>query len=154
MKLLLIKPCDGIEKTINEFYSRYEKTHSSDSGLDIKFPETLKIPPKALGFTIHLGIECEMIDQQGNNIPYMLVPRSSIGKTPIIMANSIGIIDKTYRGELMAKVHNLSDQEFVIKKGEKLFQIVQPSLNSFDYKLVTKLSDTKRGKGGFGSTNY
>ena len=39
---------------------------------------------------------------------YMLVPRSSISKTPLRMANSIGIIDAGYRGEIMAAVDNIS----------------------------------------------
>lgn len=87
------------------------------------------------------------------HLSYMLVPRSSIVKTPYRMSNSIGIIDSGYRGNIMAFVDVLGDGPIVEPKvGERLFQIVRPTLEKFDYEIVNELSQTERGTGGFGST--
>lgn len=87
------------------------------------------------------------------HLSYMLVPRSSIVKTPYRMSNSIGIIDSGYRGNIMAFVDVLGDGPVVEPKvGERLFQIIRPNLDKFDYEIVSELSQTERGAGGFGST--
>ena len=83
----------------------------------------------------------------------MLVPRSSISKTPLRMANSIGIIDAGYRGEIIAVVDNIKNEPYTIKEGERLFQLVAPSMLSIKANLVTTLTESTRGKGGFGSTD-
>ena len=73
------------------------------------------------------------------------------------MANSVGIIDKDYRGNIMAKVRNIpnkpnTNDEYLIKKGTRLFQICSHDLSPVKVKVITKLSETSRGEGGFGST--
>ena len=98
-----------------------------------------------------MGIACEMTDEY-LPISYMLVPRSSISKTPLRMANSIGIIDAGYRGEIMAAVDNNSDDDYMVVPGQRLFQLVHPTLYPIHASLVNEFSDSERGKGGFGST--
>ena len=83
---------------------------------------------------------------------FQLVPRSSIWRTPLRQSNSIGIIDAGYRGHLMVPVDNISNEDYIIKSGERLFQIVHPSLEPIKVELVDEVSDTERGSGGFGST--
>ena len=83
---------------------------------------------------------------------YYLYPRSSISKTPLRMSNSVGIIDAGYRGEIIAKVDNLSNDDYKIEKGTRLFQICDASLEPIELRIVDKLSETTRGVGGFGST--
>ena len=68
------------------------------------------------------------------------------------MANSIGVIDSGYRGELMVPVDNPTDDDYMIKPGERLFQIILPNLEEFEVEIVDELSETERGDGGFGST--
>ena len=76
------------------------------------------------------------------------------------MANSVGIIDSEYRGNIMAKVRNIPIKEkivgnrdiFTIEKGTRLFQICSPDLSPLKVKCVDELSTTSRGSGGFGST--
>ena len=68
------------------------------------------------------------------------------------MANSIGVIDSGYRGELMVPVDNPTDDDYMIKPGERLFQIILPNLEEFEVEIVDYLSDSERGEGGFGST--
>ena len=82
-----------------------------------------------------------------------LYPRSSISKTPLRLANSVGIIDAGYRGNIMAVVDNISDEPFDIQKGQRLFQICGRFLEPINLTLIdTTLSDSERGNGGFGST--
>ena len=84
---------------------------------------------------------------------YMLFPRSSISKTPLRLSNSIGLIDSGYRGELLAVVDNISSEKYEVKKGDRLFQIVNKDLVPFEEIVETeKLDETDRGDGGFGST--
>jgi dUTP pyrophosphatase len=84
-------------------------------------------------------------------------------KTPLRLANSVGIIDSGYRGEVTAVVdkHDASnDWKTVLKrdckKFDRLFQICSPSLGPFRVELVEREGDlsvkTDRGDGGFGST--
>ena len=58
---------------------------------------------------------------------FMLVPRSSIFRTPLRQANNIGIIDSGYRGRIMVPVDNRSDGDYFIDAGQRLFQLVHPS---------------------------
>ena len=104
---------------------------------------------------LDMGIKCEMIDSDGKSIAYYIYPRSSISKTPLMLANSVGIIDSGYRGNIKIALRNaMPKTNYRIEKHVRLTQICLPSLESFIVKLVDKseLSDTVRGEGGFGST--
>ena len=84
---------------------------------------------------------------------FTLEPRSSIYKSGFIMANSRGIIDKTYRGQLMAPVISVGSSVKSIEKGTRLFQILAPDLGHIkEVVYVLSLPETLRGEGGFGST--
>jgi dUTPase len=87
-------------------------------------------------------------------VHYRLVPRSSICKTPLYMANSEGIIDRTYRGPIKAPVKNeIQQASYKIELGTRLFQIVAPDLGWIkEIRIVETLPETVRGEGGFGST--
>jgi dUTPase len=83
---------------------------------------------------------------------FMVLPRSSIYKSGLIMANSTGIIDKSYRGELKAPVWSMTGDSKV-QYGDRLFQIVAPEMGWIRHvRLVESMSNTERGAGGFGST--
>jgi len=136
------------DESLNQYYK--EKTnYNTDSGYDLFCPDTVIIPANSVG-TIDFKIRCS---PQFNKISgYYLYPRSSISKTPLIMANSVGIIDHGYRGNIMAKVFNTSNQEYIVKAGERLFQLCLPTLEPFQVYFVNVLDHTERGEGGFGST--
>lgn len=121
--------------------------HADDAGLDLIVREDIVVPARGLG-TIDFGIRCRKQGAGG----YYLYPRSSISKTPLRMANSVGIIDAGYRGNIMAKVDNISDTNYTIKKGDRLFQICMPDLRTFRVEIGAVGVDTARGTGGFGST--
>lgn len=63
-----------------------------------------------------------------------------------------GVIDSGYRGEYTIIVHNLSQEDIVIKKGQKIAQVLIQPVCRADIELVEKLSETDRQTGGFGST--
>lgn len=122
-----------------------------DSGFDVYSKEDVVVEPWNVSF-IKTGIAASSVFE-GRNMPYWLLPRSSISKTPLIMANSVGVIDSGYRGELMCPVRNMSNNVYVVEKGTRLFQIVSNDMVPYGWvNVVESLDDTTRGSGGFGST--
>ena len=121
---------------------------NGDVGLDIPMPKTIIVPSKSEAYTVDLGFKAEV------NHGYMLVPRSSISKTPLRLANSVGIIDKNYRGKVMVKLDNNSVTDFKMQEGKCYFQIVSFDGNLPTFRLVEHISKTIRGSGGFGSTTF
>jgi len=149
MMKLLIKPDNA---HIQNFYTNFEHFHEGDSGVDLYCPTTIIIPPKSM-YKISFQIKCEMLNQDEKNVSYYLYPRSSIVKTSLRMANSVGIIDAGYRGYIMACVDNIGDEPCRVLAGTRLFQICAGDLTPMSVKIVNRLSETSRGGGGFGSTN-
>ena len=86
-------------------------------------------------------------------VHYWMLPRSSISKTGLMLCNSVGVIDSTYRGELMAYLWNTKDVSVTVKRGDRLVQIVAPDMGHISsVEVVSELSSTVRGEGGFGSS--
>jgi len=141
---LFIKPHND---TALEFYRNHGHFHDGDAGLDLYVLEDLHFEPGETK-AIKLGISCEPED----GIAYYLFPRSSISKTPLRMANSIGLIDGGYRGEIMAMCDNIKSESYTANKGQRLFQLVATDSSPIQYELVEELEMTPRGTGGFGST--
>tara|TARA_B100001113_G_C20793137_1_gene484875 strand:- start:83 stop:520 length:438 start_codon:yes stop_codon:yes gene_type:complete len=137
----------SLNKNVKEMYLNHGHFHDGDAGIDLFIVEkqTIKSGETSL---IHLGIACENIEQK----PYLLMPRSSISKTPLRLCNSIGLIDAGYRGEIMAAVDNIKDVSYTVDVGDRLFQLVAMDGSSISFSLVGKLSSSARGEGGFGST--
>ena len=125
------------------------KNYKSDSGFDLFFTKDVVVPKNAIGFKIPLGVSCAPDGNHG----YYLYPRSSIVKTPLRLCNSVGIIDKGYRGEICAFVDNLSEVDVTLERGKSLFQLCAPDLSPLDIEFVKELDKTERGEGGFGSTH-
>ena len=144
------------DEEIVQYYENQINTssNSNESGFDLVVTEDVVLTKENPTKLLSLGIKCAPQFDAG----YFLCPRSSIYKTPVRMANSVGIIDMTYRGEIKAPVdfHSyLSNCEsYTIKKGTKLFQLCKATLEPIVYNRVdeSELSTTTRGIGGFGST--
>lgn len=94
--------------------------------------------------------------QPDNGFYTELFPRSSVTKTNLFLANSIGLIDEGYRGEIMVRfkiaVSDHDDYFSGYKKGDKIAQLVVKKTIRANFIEVDELSDTERGDGGFGST--
>ena len=90
-------------------------------------------------------------------VGYYLYPRSSTGtKTPLRLANSVGIIDSGYRGDLIAAFDNNSKKKYTVEEGQRVAQLCPPELTCPIYVIIVDSIDelglTTRGDGGFGST--
>ncbi len=80
-------------------------------------------------------------------------PRSGLAiKHGITLVNTPGTIDADYRGEIGIIMINLSPDDFEIKDGDRIAQMVINKYEKIDWEPVEKLDETTRGKGGFGST--
>lgn len=141
---LKIKPFNDSVKSLYENHGHF---HDGDAGIDLFVTKDQTIEASETT-RIHLGIACETVD----NKPYLLMPRSSIAKTPLRQCNSIGLIDGGYRGEIMAAVDNIKTEAYTVEKGQRLFQLVAMDGSPIHFELVDELTETTRGEGGFGST--
>ena len=155
-----------LDSELRELYQKHIDKHNSDldnntfpnAGFDLFVPNDTVIDSTPTSKMVGLGIKCEMVKIMNNQYlessPFYMYPRSSISKTPLMLANHVGIIDSGYRGELIAALRNLSANDYLLQHNTRLMQICLPSLESFTVKIVeeTDLSTTARGSGGFGST--
>jgi len=147
---LKLKP---MSDSVKAMYRNHGSFHEGDSGLDVFFPEDVTIGARET-LLVDLQIQCEAVLETNNtrNLSYYLYPRSSLVRTPLRMANSVGIIDAGYRGNLQVALDHFGDTEYTIEAGTRLFQICSPTLDPIHLELVEGLSNTERGSGGFGST--
>lgn len=142
----------------------------ADSGFDLLTPsKTIFTTPFETLF-LNTQVKCEMVycDITTDTITssgFYTYPRSSISKTPLMLANHVGIIDSGYRGALIGAFRYLVDtmdtksnikgeNNYIVEKHTRLLQICHPTLCPIYVVLVTsdELSSTERGDGGFGST--
>lgn len=80
-------------------------------------------------------------------------PRSGLAlKHGISLPNTPGTIDSDYRGELKIIMINLGDEAFVIRRGDRIAQLVAAPVQLAAFTEVEELDETERGAGGFGST--
>lgn len=153
-----------------------KRAHPSDTGWDLKLIGVEKIEGDVIFFKTGLALEPPA------GYYFEVVPRSSISKLPLEMANSIGIIDEHYRGEVLIPVRithsdmgtepkNIlfpngivkmfgvrpntmsSAAELVLQKKPYLFQLILRQRLDCEFSTVESLSKTDRGAGGFGSTD-
>ena len=125
-----------------------------DSGFDLFVPQEFWSSPDKSTTMVNHQVKCEMVENN-HTCAFFSFPRSSISKTPLMLANHTGIIDAGYRGFLIGAFRNLSNRSYRTDEGVRLLQICHPSLKPFVVKLITDetvLSNTTRGTGGFGST--
>ncbi len=84
---------------------------------------------------------------------FKVVPRSGLALWEgISIVNSPGTIDSGYRNEWMAVVVNLSNKDVVLKRGDRICQIILGKIYDFEVVETDMLPDSERGLGGFGST--
>ena len=80
-------------------------------------------------------------------------PRSGLSiKHGITLINCVGTIDEDYRGEVCVPIVNISNETYAIQPQERIAQMVIARAEQAKIEVVTELTDTVRGEGGFGST--
>lgn len=132
----------------NKFVPEY-KTEGA-AGMDlcaaIEGPVTLKplertLIPTGLKIELEHGYEAQIRPRSGMSI-----------KHGITLINCVGTIDEDYRGEVCVPVVNISNETYTIQPQERIAQMVINKVEQAKIEVVTELSDTSRGEGGFGST--
>ena len=134
-----------------------------NAGFDLFIPKEILFEKEITSKFIDLEIKTEMLYYENSsfkNCGYNMHPRSSISKTPLMLANHTGIVDSGYRGSLIGAFRwlkptsDISSTTYNLEKHTRLLQICHPSLCRIVVCLVeeTELSTTERGEGGFGST--
>jgi len=136
-----------------------------DAGFDLFSPE-INYNANQIPIKVDLGICCSaqiydgtQIDKQLTNTGYYMYPRSSLSKTALRLANSVGIIDSGYRGNLIGMFDSATpyiNSHFTYPIHNRHLQICAPGL----IPIVVEIVETKeclgektlRGDGGFGST--
>ena len=112
-----------------------------DDDILIRKGETVLIPT---------GIAIALPD---NNSVCYIYARSGLSiKNGIMLANSVGVIDSDYRGEIKVGLINLGKEDYILKKGDRIAQMVFAPILRAELEVVENLSETERGEGGFGST--
>lgn len=131
------------------------------SGLDLRAAESLTLPARVT--TLRDGIAYQspgiVAVSTGISIELMLGeeaqirPRSGLAlKHGITVLNSPGTVDSDYRGEIRVILINHGSVDFIIKIGDRIAQLVIGGVWAGVPEVVTELSNTQRGAGGFGST--
>jgi dUTP pyrophosphatase len=104
-------------------------------------PGRRALVPTGLKIALPLGYEAQVRARSGLAL-----------KHGIICPNAPGTIDSDYRGECGVILANIGDDDFVIRRGERIAQLVIAKHERADWIEVETLDDTARGAGGFGST--
>lgn len=122
-----------IDPFAKDLYAQ-SSTNSDDSGIDLRFPVTQTIiGTRKVSFGV--GIQCFV---GKNQVPFDVVPRSSISKTPLIF--ELGSLGIEANGEISVVLKNISDEAFKIERGTSLFQAVDKYLRPPKSILVKELS--------------
>ena len=135
----------------NEKYLPFYATKGSagaDIFADIEKDEVLKpgerkAIPSGLKIEIPEGFEAQ------------IRPRSGLAlKHGITLLNTPGTIDSDYRGEIKVIMINLGTDDFIIKQGDRIAQMIIAPVTKADFAIELNLNNTERGEGGFGSTGF
>jgi dUTPase len=168
---------DSEDKKLKQIYVDAANNHNKkivedpffyDAGFDLYLPlsfnslekgtrffNSLDVPVNKVDFNV--ACACKMVTQTGRyNTGFYMYPRSSISKTPLRLANNVGIIDAGYRGHLIGMFDLIYHPSHKIEQFDRYLQICAPGLVPILAELVNSTNDlgeeTERGAGGFGST--
>ncbi len=153
-----------------------KRAHETDTGYDLKFIGFEKIVGDVIFFKTGLAI------QPPSGYYYEIMPRSSISKLPLELANSVGVIDETYTGQIFVPIRithpNMGQEQknvsfpnglvqifgarpqtmsilaqLVLQHQPILVQLILRKRFNSEFEVVDELDETQRADGGFGSTN-
>ncbi|HHU91824.1 MAG TPA: dUTP diphosphatase [Halanaerobiaceae bacterium] len=119
-----------------------------DVGLDLRAAEEVIIKRGEFQL-IKTGIKLAIPPGYGG----FVYPRSGLAlKHGITVLNCVGVIDPGYRGELGVVLINHGKEDFKVNKGDRIAQLIIHRTIQIEWEEVEELSDSERGKGGFGHT--
>lgn len=124
------------------------KAHADDAAFDLRSRVDMTVPVNK-STLVPTGVFIEL----PVNYEAQVRPRSGLAlKHNITLTNSPGTIDAGYRGEVGVIMFNHGPEEFAIKRGDRIAQMVIAELPVVELEVVNALSNSDRGEGGFGST--
>lgn len=149
------------DKYVEWFGGSDIERNNDNAGVDLYCVKTQAVTNHTATL-LDLGVKARMIRHGASGdkpCHYWLAPRSSIWKSGVRQANSLGVIDLSYRGVLMGAVlantmSSITDP-IGIQAGTRLFQVLAPDMGYISRVLLRpleELDETSRGEGGFGST--
>lgn len=175
--------CNCLDCLNSEKYPLPTYATPSSAAMDLVCTEDVTIDPgevKAIhtGLAIWIGASTSKIyprDAQGRSLPLdsvcnafdvaaLILPRSGLGTKGLVLANTIGLIDEDYQGELIVQAWNRNeitccsafetDEGISLKAGERFAQLMFVPVIKCSWQVVDEFSSaTTRATGGFGSTN-
>lgn len=128
-----------------------QRATDGSAGFDLSAYEETYIYPHMTGHLnyVRTGLYIELPQHHVG----MLVERSSLHKKGLTLANNIGVIDSDYRGEILIALHNRTEKEVRINKGQRIVQLIILGLPMINLIKIFDIDQTQRGAGGFGSTD-
>jgi dUTP pyrophosphatase len=134
---------------INSDVKLPEYKHEGDAGMDIFYSGDDIVLTAGDRFLMPTGIKIAI--PRGYEV--QIRPRSGLAiNKGLTVLNTPGTIDSAYRGEVKVIIFNTGRQEVLIKKGERIAQMVLNKYETVEWEECAELDDTGRGEGGFGST--
>jgi dUTP pyrophosphatase len=133
----------NLKKADNKISGKKYNIIYDDKGQDyiILQPNGRVLIPTGIRLEIPVGFEAQ------------IRPRSGLALNKgITIANTPGTIDADYRGEIGIILINLSNEDFTIKHGDRIAQLILNEVVKIHWSIVEKLEETSRGEGGFGHT--
>jgi len=123
------------------------RAHAQDAGLDLfSREEQIILPGESAVFDTGVHVELpegtfgKLESKSGLHFRYNIV---CLG----------GVVDASYRGSINVKLTNIGDKPYMVRKGQKIVQMIIQSYLAPEIELTDSLSDTDRGENGFGSTD-
>lgn len=126
------------------------KAHATDAGFDL-YCTSKEIDWTKRQIVCHTGLAFEIPEGHVG----LIFPRSSVSNKPLMMANSVGVVDSCYRGEVTAKFNITDTRQSAFahyQEGDRIAQMIIIPYPEIEFEETDSLSESDRGTGGYGST--
>jgi len=140
-----------LDETFIAEYGLPQYTTEGSAGLDLRacLDDDLTITAGSTEL-IPTGLAIHIKDPK---LAAMILPRSGMGhKHGIVLGNLVGLIDSDYQGQLFVSCWNRSSEDFTLKRGDRLAQLIFVPVVQVQFNTVEDFNDSSRGTGGFGHT--
>jgi len=121
------------------------RAHSTDAGLDLRAMRG-GLVRAGQAATFHTGVHVELPTGTAG----VLLPKSGLMTNRDII--TFGVVDESYRGEVLVHMFNLGGEDYSVRAGDKISQMLVVPVRYEAVEIVNELSDGERGDAGFGST--
>lgn len=137
-------------KKLNDNAVMPTKAHATDAGFDL-YCTSKEIDWTKRQIVCHTGLAFEIPEGHVG----LIFPRSSVSNKPLMMANSVGVVDSCYRGEVTAKFNITDTRQNAFshyQEGDRVAQMIIIPYPAIEFEETDSLSESDRGTGGYGST--